>query len=140
MPYKASCIAEFQDERADEEGADRPEGHDAETLLDLFNLGKQAKLEFDKFTIQETQRKFPAEYNVQHLTHNAIDTTARVCVSTLQRIFSILKGEAELEQEIDEHPVCELPVAEPVEEMYDPQPVVVGAERTRPGAYGLGAK
>ena len=30
-------------------------------LVDRSNLGKQAKLEFDKFTIQETQRKFPAE-------------------------------------------------------------------------------
>ena len=37
-------------------------------LVDRSNLGKQAKLEFDKFTIPETQRKFPAEYNVQHLT------------------------------------------------------------------------
>ena len=37
-------------------------------LVDRANLGKQAKLEFDKFTIPETQRKFPAEYNVQHLT------------------------------------------------------------------------
>jgi len=46
-------------------------------LVDRSNLGKQAKLEFDKFTIHETQRKFPAEYNVQHLTHNAIDTTSR---------------------------------------------------------------
>src|SRR6266568_2020194 len=89
-------------------------------LVDRSNLGKQAKLEFDKFTIQETQRKFPAEYNVQHLTHNAIDTTSRVCISTIQRIFSILKGEAELDQEIDEHSVYELPVAEPVEVSYNP--------------------
>ena len=89
-------------------------------LVDRSNLGKQAKLEFDKFTIQETQRKFPAEYNVQHLTHNAIDTTSRVCISTVQRIFSILKGEAELDQEIDEHSVYELPVAEPVEVSYNP--------------------
>jgi type I restriction enzyme, R subunit len=36
-------------------------------LVDRANLGKQAKLEFDKFTIQDTQRKFPAEYNVQQL-------------------------------------------------------------------------
>jgi type I restriction enzyme R subunit len=89
-------------------------------LVDRSNLGKQAKLEFDKFTIQETQRKFPAEYNVQHLMHNAIDTTSRVCISTVQRIFSILKGEAELDQEIDEHSVYELPVAEPVEVGYNP--------------------
>jgi len=88
-------------------------------LVDRSNLGKQAKLEFDKFTIQETQRKFPAEYNVQHLTHNAIDTTARVCISTVQRIFSILKGEAELDQEVDEHSVYELPVTGPVEVSYN---------------------
>ena len=43
-------------------------------LVDRSNLGKQTKLEFDKFTIPETQRKFPAEYNVQHLTSNTIDT------------------------------------------------------------------
>ena len=87
-------------------------------LVDRSNLGKQAKLEFDKFTIQETQRKFPAEYNVQHLTHNAIDATSRVCISTVQRIFSTLKGEADLDQEIDERSVYELAMAEPVEVSY----------------------
>ena len=89
-------------------------------LVDRSNLGKQTKLEFDKFTIPETQRKFPAEYNVQHLTSNTIDTTSRVCISTVQRIFSILKGDAELDPEIDEHSVYELPVAEPVEVSYNP--------------------
>ena len=63
-------------------------------LVDRSNLGEQAKLEFDRFTIRETQRKFPAEYNVQHLTSNTIDTASRVCISTVQRIFSILKGDA----------------------------------------------
>jgi len=89
-------------------------------LVDRSNLGKQAKLEFDKFTIPETQRKFPAEYNVQHLTHNTIDTTSRVCISTIQRIFSILKGEAELDEEIDEHSAYELHLPEPVEVSYNP--------------------
>jgi type I restriction enzyme R subunit len=89
-------------------------------LVDRSNLGKQAKLEFDKFTIPETQRKFPAEYNIQHLTHNTLDPTARVCISTVQRIFSILKGEAELEPETDEHSIYELPVTEPVEVIYNP--------------------
>ena len=89
-------------------------------LVDRANLGKQAKLEFDKFAIPETQRKFPAEYNVQHLTHNVLDPTSRVCISTVQRIFSILKGEADLDQEIDEHSIYELPVGEPVEVRYNP--------------------
>jgi type I restriction enzyme R subunit len=89
-------------------------------LVDRATLGKQAKLEFEKFTIAETQRKFPAEYNLQHLTHNILDPTSRVCISTVQRIFSILKGEAELEQEADEHSIYELPVPEPVEVSYNP--------------------
>ncbi len=89
-------------------------------LVDRANLGKQAKLEFDKFTIPETQRKFPAEYNIQHLTHNMLDLTSRVCISTVQRIFSILKGEADLDQEIDERSIYELPVTEPIEVRYNP--------------------
>ncbi len=88
-------------------------------LVDRSNLGRQAKLEFDKFTIPETQRKFPAEYNVQHLTHNTIDTTSRVCISTVQRIFSILKGEQDLDAETDEHSAYELGITEPVEISYN---------------------
>src|SRR5262249_32999765 len=89
-------------------------------LVDRANLGKQARLEFDKFTILETQRKFPAEYNVQHLTHNLLDPTSRACISTVQRIFSILKGEAELDEETDEHSIYELGMTEPVEVRYNP--------------------
>jgi type I restriction enzyme R subunit len=88
-------------------------------LVDRSNLGKQTKLEFDKFQIPETKRKFPAEYNVQHLTSNTVDTTSRVCISTLQRIFSILKGEKEMDEELDEHSIYELPVAGPVEVVYN---------------------
>jgi type I restriction enzyme R subunit len=89
-------------------------------LVDRSNLGAQAKAEFGKFTIAETQRKFPAEYNVQHLTSNTIDVTSRVCISTVQRIFSILKGDADLDQETDEHSVYELAAAEPAEVSYNP--------------------
>jgi hypothetical protein len=50
--------------------------------------------------------------------------------AAVQRIFSILKGDAELDQEIDEHSVYELPVAEPVEVSYNPAlKVGIGAER-----------
>ena len=83
-------------------------------LVDRSNLGRQTKLEFDKFDIADTQRKFPAEYIVQHLRSNTIDTTARVCISTVQRIYSILRGEQELDPELDEHSIYELPVAEAV--------------------------
>jgi type I restriction enzyme, R subunit len=61
-------------------------------LVDRSNLGRQTKLKFDKFVIPDTQRKFPAEYVVQHLTSNAVDTTARVCISTVRCIYSILRA------------------------------------------------
>jgi type I restriction enzyme R subunit len=89
-------------------------------LVDRSNLGKQTKLEFDKFVIPDTQRKFPAEYIVQHLTSNTVDTTARVCISTVQRIYSILKGEQDLDPELDEHSIYELPVADAVPVEYNP--------------------
>ena len=89
-------------------------------LVDRSNLGKQTKLEFDKFVIADTQRNFPAEYIVQHLTSNTIDTTARVCISTVQRIYSILKGEPEMDPELDEHSIYELPVTEPVARRVQP--------------------
>ncbi len=87
-------------------------------LVDRSNLGKQAKLEFDKFTIPDTQRKFPAEYNIQHLTSNTVDTASRVCISTIQRVFSVLKGDADLDPELDEKSAFELQGAEPVEVTY----------------------
>jgi type I restriction enzyme R subunit len=89
-------------------------------LVDRSNLGKQAKLEFDGFMIPETKRQFPAEYNIQHLKSNALDTTSRVCISTVQRIFSILKGEDAMDEELDEHSIYELPMPEPVEVAYNP--------------------
>jgi type I restriction enzyme, R subunit len=86
-------------------------------LVDRSNLGRQTKLEFDKFVIPDTQRHFPAEYIVQHLTSNTVDAAARVCISTVQRIYSILRGEPELDPELDEHSIYELPVtgAVPIE-------------------------
>jgi len=89
-------------------------------LVDRANLGRQAKLEFDKFVIQETQRKFPAEYIVQHLQSNTLDSSARVCIATVQRIYSMLKGEAELDPELDEHSAYELHLPELVAVEYNP--------------------
>ena len=89
-------------------------------LVDRSNLGRQTKLEFDKFTIADTQRKFPAEYNVQHLTSNVLDPASRVCISTIQRVFSMLKGDEDLPPELDEQSVYELQNTDPVEVAYNP--------------------
>src|SRR5664279_3839096 len=82
-------------------------------LVDRANLGTQTRLEFDKFVIADTQRKFPAEYVVQHLKSNTLDTTARVNIATMQRIYSMLRGEKQLDPEVDEHSIYELTNSEP---------------------------
>jgi type I restriction enzyme, R subunit len=90
-------------------------------LVDRSSLGEQAKLEFDKFDVPDTQRKLPAEYNIQHLKSNTVDPTSRVCISTIQRIFWILRGEdEEMDEETDEHSVYELPVSQPLIVEYNP--------------------
>jgi type I restriction enzyme R subunit len=45
--------------------------------------------------------KFTEEYIVQQLKSNQIDKTARVCISTIQRLYSMLKGE-EIDPELEE--------------------------------------
>jgi type I restriction enzyme R subunit len=70
-------------------------------LVDRGNLGRQALKEFQAFRTPENGRTFTELYNVQHMQSNRIDPVAKVCISTIQRLFSILKGE-ELAPELDE--------------------------------------
>jgi type I restriction enzyme, R subunit len=76
-------------------------------LVDRGNLGRQAKKEFDAYVSPYNNYKFGEEYIVQHLQGNNLDTTARVTVSTIQRMFSMLKGR-ELADEDDEHSTEEI--------------------------------
>jgi type I restriction enzyme, R subunit len=73
-------------------------------LVDRANLGRQTLKEFQQFKSPYTPYNFTEEYIVQQLKSNRIDKTARVCISTIQRLYSILKGE-EIDEESDEHSV-----------------------------------
>ena len=53
-------------------------------------------------TSPATGRKFTELYNVQHLASNTIDPVAKVCIGTIQRVYSILRGEAMLDPDLDE--------------------------------------
>ena len=70
-------------------------------LVDRANLGRQAKSEFDQFVLPNDGRKFTAVYNVQHLTSNKLDDVCRVTICTIQRLYSMLRGE-ELDEDLDE--------------------------------------
>jgi type I restriction enzyme, R subunit len=62
-------------------------------LVDTRNLGKQAHQEFMAYTPPDDGRKFTELYNVQRLVSSNIDPHAQVCISTIQRMYSILSGE-----------------------------------------------
>jgi type I restriction enzyme R subunit len=64
-------------------------------LVDRGNLGRQAHKEFQQFVTPDDGRKFTELYNVQHLQSNALDRVSRVCITTIQRLYSMLSGEPE---------------------------------------------
>ena len=73
-------------------------------LVDRGNLGKQTLKEFQQYVSPYNNYKFHEEYILQRLTSNTLDTTAQVCIGTIQRLYSMLKGQ-ELDEEADERSV-----------------------------------
>ncbi len=93
-------------------------------LVDRNNLGRQTRSEFQDYSTPDDRRKFAELYNVQHLTSNTIDPVSKVCITTIQRLFSMLKGEPEFDEEIEEHSIFEISpqeVGAPKEVSYNPQ-------------------
>ncbi|MGB3479274.1 MAG: DEAD/DEAH box helicase family protein [Halobacteriota archaeon] len=70
-------------------------------LVDTRNLGEQAEQEFMAYQPSDDNRKFTELYNVQRLRSNYIASDSHVCISTIQRLYSILKGE-ELDEQMEE--------------------------------------
>jgi type I restriction enzyme R subunit len=72
-------------------------------LVDTKNLGGQAETEFRGYKPNDDpkQRLFPELYDVQLLKTSSISDSALVCISTIQRMYSILRGE-ELDESAEE--------------------------------------
>ena len=70
-------------------------------LVDTRNLGKQAEQEFNTYFATDDNRKFTELYNVQRLNSSYIATDSQVCISTIQRMYSILQGK-ELAEDMEE--------------------------------------
>ncbi|MHB8534575.1 MAG: type I restriction endonuclease subunit R [Sulfuricaulis sp.] len=70
-------------------------------LVDRGNLGDQTLKEFQQYASPYNNFKFTEEYIVQRLSSNTLDTTARVCICTIQRMYSMLKGK-ELPEDLEE--------------------------------------
>ncbi|MEA2603261.1 MAG: type restriction enzyme subunit [Acidobacteriota bacterium] len=91
-------------------------------LVDRANLGRQALKEFQQYNTPDDGRKFTELYNVQHLTSNKLDPVARVVITTIQRLYSMLQGK-ELEPDLEEGSLYDSMsglVREPVPVEYSP--------------------
>ncbi|MCA9178509.1 MAG: DEAD/DEAH box helicase family protein, partial [Planctomycetales bacterium] len=92
-------------------------------IVDRGNLGRQTLKEFQQFVTPDDGRKFTELYNVQHLQGATIDKVSRVCITTIQRLYSILKGEP-LDPELEEGSSFEsgsLLTREPIPVEYNPK-------------------
>ncbi len=91
-------------------------------LVDRRTLGKQAFTEFTQYVTPDDGRKFTELYNVQHLTSNTLDPVSQVCITTIQRVYSMLTGQAEFAEENEERSLYAVaPETEhPVEVGYNP--------------------
>ncbi|MFF9767246.1 DEAD/DEAH box helicase family protein [Streptomyces sp. NPDC014636] len=62
-------------------------------LVDRNNLGRQARAEFDKYRTPDENRKLTDLYNVDMLGRGGLQETSSVVISTIQRMYALLKGE-----------------------------------------------
>ncbi|MCY3577895.1 MAG: DEAD/DEAH box helicase family protein [bacterium] len=93
-------------------------------LVDRANLGRQAVREFEGFEVPSGHQKFTELYNVRRLTSSHLDmaseAAAKVHVSTIQRLYSILRDE-ELDEDLDERSGFDTAPEQPVEVAYNPR-------------------
>ncbi|MGN6400888.1 MAG: type I restriction endonuclease subunit R [Flavisolibacter sp.] len=73
-------------------------------LVDTKNLGEQAEQEFMSFLPNDDNRKFTELYGVHRLKSAYIPTDNQVYISTIQRMYSVLKGEELDESSEEENP------------------------------------
>jgi len=92
-------------------------------LVDRRTLGRQAFTEFDQYRTPDDGRKFTELYNIQHLKSNTLDSESQVCITTIQRLYSMLCDEPELEVEKEEKPLVEIvnEDAQPFTVSYNPK-------------------
>jgi type I restriction enzyme R subunit len=76
-------------------------------LVDTKNLGEQAEQEMMSYVPIDDNRKFTELYNVQRLKSSYVAKDSQVCISTIQRLYSILKG-TELDDAAEEINPAEL--------------------------------
>ncbi len=70
-------------------------------LVDTKSLGEQAEREFFAYRPNDDNRSFSEIYGVRRLKNSYIPSDVQICISTIQRMYSILRGE-EADESLDE--------------------------------------
>ncbi|MGI6609084.1 MAG: type I restriction-modification enzyme R subunit C-terminal domain-containing protein [Limnochordia bacterium] len=88
-------------------------------LVDTLNLGEQAEQAFMAYEPKDDNRMFTDLYKVQRLTSRYIAPDSNVCISTIQRMYSILKGEELDPADEETHPAERVLPAGPLPVVYN---------------------
>lgn len=72
-------------------------------LVDTKNLGEQAEQEFMAYMPNDDNRKFTELYGVHRLKSSFVPTDNQVYISTIQRLYALLKNE-ELDETMEKKP------------------------------------
>ncbi len=75
-------------------------------LVDTKSLGEQAEREFLAYIPNDENRSFAEIYGVRRLKTSYIPNDIQICISTIQRMYSILKGE-ELDESVEDESLFE---------------------------------
>lgn len=91
-------------------------------LVDTVNLGEQAEQEMLVFTPSDDNRKFTELYNAQVIKSPHIPNGVEVCICTIQRLYSLLKGkEIDIPEDSAELEAWEGRLKEPPSVAYQPK-------------------
>lgn len=80
-------------------------------LVDTKGLGEQAEREFLAYTPNDDPRSFSQIYGVRRLKSSYIPNDVQICISTIQRMYSILKEE-DLDESAEETSFSEFVTAD----------------------------
>ena len=94
-------------------------------LVDRTELGEQAERAFQGYRAPDDNRLFTELYNVQRLQSPHIGASSKVVISTIQRLYAMLRGDPDFQEEDEQLSLFE--TAEDHLVPKEPKPVVYNA-------------
>src|SRR6185436_2338960 len=90
-------------------------------LVDTKNLGEQAEQECMSYVPNDDNRKFTELYNVQRLKSSFVAKDSQVCISTIQRMYSLLKDQPMDDAAEEINPAEMVQPRQPMPVVYNPR-------------------